>query len=1263
MIRKTHIYKGKRILAAALSLLLAAGLTDLPAFALQAQAATGTVKKTYITEFEALDPEIAEQTAETGSKKSDLVFPASLNASGQVISAAAEDWEASPEDVLDAALNDAANDGAGDGAGAANDGAANDDAAIAVATPSNLTAGSGSSGTKSVRVVRWEVDPNESTTGEFSSENAGDEFFFIPVLPDRYIVDEDLELPVIHVTIEEAVDGGEDADAAAAAAEKEKQAAKEVPAAMPAFYGEKLIDGVKISVSAEEGTFPEGAVLSVNKVTAEQELQADAAVSAQREDGQNVAASYTFDIKVLNADGTELQPADGHSVNVAFTMAEAASPNLEASVYHITEKEESGETAGAADTGDAGKVTAEKLEVSVDEAAGTVTAESDGFSVYQIIFTYESLTYVFNNEEVYLNFILQKKFGLPVPADEKPTISDGSWSITEVTGTQTDYKIVPNNPLPSTFSYTMTVKINGTPYEITLKSPDNLKSGTWTNTKGNTMSWNLSDDGTLTLSGTGEMNMSGQNDDFGLDKVAGTSAKSKWVPEVPWKAFIFDIKKVVIENGITSIGQQEFRRHENLETVELPESVTKIGKCAFYLCKSLTTLDLSNFSNLTSVGGGGTSEGAFEGSGLKRILLPTHLNTIAPALLSWQNSTLMEVNFSELTGITSIGAEAFKKYGNSEPLNNFHSGTTSPLSLADQTSLKTIGKNAFLDQTGLDPDLVIGSSVLTTISEGAFSASKEAYGVLKNPDLSACSGLTLIEKKAFQNQKALQSIKLPNAFTWIDKEAFLNCSLPGTAAEIAYCVGGNGALYNVKSDGTAEKVLNDGAETLYWVPTALGDDPFAAETNLTYTGSEQTLVNIPSLRPEVKSYAISYTLKKDGATVSTGTEAPKATDPGTYTVEYSVTLPDGTSQKTGSYTITISLKQLNDDNVALDPVSYEYDGADHAPTLTVKEGSSVLKEGVDYTINSSSVTKASDVGDYTVTVDGKGIYTGSGSAGWKIVDTTPPEITGVTDGSEYTSSVSFTVTDLRLASASLQRDSGTPTALTVSGGTASGTASESGSYKITAADLSGNTAELSFTVKLPEPTPPEPTPPEPTPPEPTPPEPTPPEPTPEPTPVPTPSGNTSSDDSGESYSSNTIYAYDAEQGAFQQVLGVSRDAGKPQAQGGSWQQSGNNWSYVMTDGTKVTDKWLYLEYNGREDWYYFGPDGNMMTGWLTYKLSRYYLNPIADGTRGRMLTGWQFIFGKWYYLEPEEDKDEGHLYVNTTTPDGYQVDSYGAWVK
>ena len=270
MIRKTHIYKGKRILAAALSLLLAAGLTDLPAFALQAQAATGTVKKTYITEFEALDPEIAEQTAETGSKKSDLVFPASLNASGQVISAAADDWEASPEYVMDAALNDAENDGAGaanngagDGAGAANDGAANDDAAIAVATPSNLTAGSGSSGTKSVRVVRWEVDPNESTTGEFSSENAGDEFFFIPVLPDRYIVDEDLELPVIHVTIEEAVDGGEDADAtdgedvaadgtadgetvvvdeaadaaaAAAAAEKEKQAAKEVPAAMPAFY-------------------------------------------------------------------------------------------------------------------------------------------------------------------------------------------------------------------------------------------------------------------------------------------------------------------------------------------------------------------------------------------------------------------------------------------------------------------------------------------------------------------------------------------------------------------------------------------------------------------------------------------------------------------------------------------------------------------------------------------------------------------------------------------------------------------------------------------------------------------------------------------------------------------------------------------------------------------------------------------------------------------------------------------------------------------
>ena len=68
----------------------------------------------------------------------------------------------------------------------------------------------------------------------------------------------------------------------------------------PAFEESETIDGVKITVAAEEGVFPEGAVLSLEKVTKEQEKQAEDAVEAERSEEQNVAASYTYDIKVLD---------------------------------------------------------------------------------------------------------------------------------------------------------------------------------------------------------------------------------------------------------------------------------------------------------------------------------------------------------------------------------------------------------------------------------------------------------------------------------------------------------------------------------------------------------------------------------------------------------------------------------------------------------------------------------------------------------------------------------------------------------------------------------------------------------------------------------------------------------------------------------------------------------------------------------------------------------------------------------------------------
>ena len=86
---------------------------------------------------------------------------------------------------------------------------------------------------------------------------------------------------------------------------------------MPEFSDMRTVDGVVITVTAPEGVFPEGATLSVSKVKKEEQQDVDRAVDKARDENVNVAASYTYDIKVLDKDGNEIQPADGQKVNVS----------------------------------------------------------------------------------------------------------------------------------------------------------------------------------------------------------------------------------------------------------------------------------------------------------------------------------------------------------------------------------------------------------------------------------------------------------------------------------------------------------------------------------------------------------------------------------------------------------------------------------------------------------------------------------------------------------------------------------------------------------------------------------------------------------------------------------------------------------------------------------------------------------------------------------------------------------------------------------
>ena len=123
-----------------------------------------------------------------------------------------------------------------------------------------------------------------------------------------------------------------------------------------------------------------------------------------------------------------------------------------------------------------------------------------------------------------------------------------------------------------------------------------------------------------------------------------------------------------------------------------------------------------------------------------------------------------------------------------------------------------------------------------------------------------------------------------------------------------------------------------------------------------------------------------------------------------------------------------------------------------------------------------------------------------------------------------------------------------------------------------------------------------------------------------------------------------------------QVLGVDRSLS-----GGQWVQDEKGWWYKRADGSDPKNSWGYEAYNGKSYWYYFLDSGYMATGWIEVNGSKYYLFPNSDGWKGRMLTGWQWIDGNCYYLD-SQGQNEGALYRNTTTPDGYAVDAEGRWV-
>ena len=148
---------------------------------------------------------------------------------------------------------------------------------------------------------------------------------------------------------------------------------------------------------------------------------------------------------------------------------------------------------------------------------------------------------------------------------------------------------------------------------------------------------------------------------------------------------------------------------------------------------------------------------------------------------------------------------------------------------------------------------------------------------------------------------------------------------------------------------------------------------------------EKTTLSAAFTNALTKTTDGTVTFTSSNANVAVVDNSGKVMIKGTGTTTITATATAGKNYKAGSASYTLTVVDGRTDiascKVTLSPTSYTYDGAAKKPAVTVKNGTTALTNGTDYT---AAYTNNTNAGTATVTVTGKGNYVGTITATFAI---------------------------------------------------------------------------------------------------------------------------------------------------------------------------------------------------------------------------------------------------------------------------------------